>query len=72
MPYDSVVGEIAKMLLEADVINFFAGDAQNRAHNDVAFKQIGIVEREAILKLIVEKLDEKGKIIRVIKPDMLF
>ena len=72
MPYDSVVGEIAKMLLEADVINFFAGDAQNRAHTDVAFKQIGIVERETILKLIVEKLDDKGKIIRVIKPDMLF
>ncbi len=71
MPADSVVGEIAEMLLKADVINIFLGDAKNAAHNDISFKQIGIVERETIIKLIVEKLEQKEKVIRIIKPENL-
>ena len=72
MPVYSVVGEIAEMRLKADVINIFLGDARNAAHNDISFKQLGIVERETIIKLIVEKLVQKEKVVKIIKTDMLF
>lgn len=67
----SVVADIAKMMLDADVINIYLGDAKNIAHADIAFKQIGIVERAKIMQLIVEKLENKGKVIRIINPTMI-
>lgn len=67
----SVVTDIGKMILDADVINIYLGDAQNLAHGDISFKQIGIVERAKIIQLIVEKLEDKGKVIRIITPSMI-
>lgn len=64
----SVVADIAKMMLDADIINIYLGDAKNIAHADISFKQIGIVERAKIVQLIVEKLENKGKVISVIEP----
>jgi len=67
----SVVADIAKMMHDADVINIYLGDAKNMAHTDISFKQIGIVERAKIIQLIVEKLEDKGKVIRIIEPSMI-
>jgi hypothetical protein len=49
------------MLTEADVIRFLIGNAQNAAHEDLFFRQIGVKARQAALKLISEKLVELGK-----------
>ncbi|MEX1376182.1 MAG: SpoIIE family protein phosphatase [Eubacteriales bacterium] len=65
---NSVVFDIAKMLLSADIINIYMGDAKNTAHQDTSFKQIGIAERAVIVKLLIEKLTKMGKVVRIIKP----
>ncbi|HOO32371.1 MAG TPA: SpoIIE family protein phosphatase [Thermotogota bacterium] len=54
---------IAKLLLEADVIHFYIGNAKNKAHQMLVFRQLGIKEREEILKDIESKLKKKGKMI---------
>ncbi len=54
---------IAKLLLEADVIHFYIGNAKNKAHQMLVFRQLGIKERADILKEIESKLRKKGKMI---------
>jgi hypothetical protein len=51
------------MLMEADVIRLLVGNAQNAAHEDLFFRQIGVKARKAALTLITEKLVELGKLV---------
>jgi len=64
----SVVTSICEMMQDADIIRIYLGDAHNEGHGSIVFRQTGILPREVIVPLIVEKLLSKGKIVSVIKP----
>lgn len=59
----SVVEYMCLLLLQADVINFIVGTAENKAHEDLIFKQVGVRIRKTTVSLIIEKLREKGKLV---------
>jgi len=54
---------LTTQMLEADVIHFHVGDAENKAHKLLTFRQLGIKERRIILEEIEDKLKRKGKMI---------
>jgi len=56
---------LVALLNIADRINFFIGKAKNPAEGDISFKQIGILTREKILPLIIEKFRADGKLVDV-------
>jgi len=60
---DSVVERLALMLHEADVINLMIGNAQNQAHEDLIFKQIGVHVRKATVQRIAERMTALGKLV---------
>jgi hypothetical protein len=60
---DSGVTELCTFLQLADRVNLFLGGAQNRAHGDITFRQQGILVRDQIVPLIVEKLRAAGKLV---------
>ena len=62
---DSGVTELCTFLQLADRVNLFLGEAQNRAHGDIAFRQQGILTRDRIVPLIVDKLRAAGKLVVV-------
>ena len=62
---DNPVTELTRLLYVADKINLFAGKAVNPAVKDISFKQTGIVSRQKILKLLIEKFRESGKLVNV-------
>ena len=64
----SVVTSICELMQDADIIRIYLGDAHNEGHGSIVFRQTGILPREVIVPLIVEKLLSKGKIVSVIKP----
>lgn len=55
---------LAKLILRADVIYFYIGNARNDAHQSLIFRQLGIRPRGEILKLLTEKLTAMGKLLR--------
>jgi len=59
----SPVEQLCSLLLKADVVTFLVGRAINYAHSELIFKQLGIRPRETTIKLITEKLKEKGKLV---------
>ncbi|MCX8021908.1 MAG: serine/threonine-protein phosphatase [Syntrophorhabdaceae bacterium] len=61
----SPVTELARILHESDIVNFIVGTATNRAHKNIIFRQMGIFPREAIIKLLVEKLKDLGKVVSI-------
>ncbi|KPU46011.1 stage II sporulation protein E (SpoIIE) [Oxobacter pfennigii] len=61
--YDSPVERLCSLMLKADVVTFMVGRAMNYAHSDLIFKQLGIRPRETTIRLIAEKLKEKGKLV---------
>ena len=60
---DSAVERLCVMMLEADVIHLMIGNAMNDAHEAMLFKQIGVRVRKTAVKLIAEKLRERGKLV---------
>lgn len=62
---DSGVTELCALLHIADRVNLFQGTAQNKANGDLAMRQRGILTREHILPLLVEKLRADGKLVVV-------
>ncbi|MGO9112416.1 MAG: SpoIIE family protein phosphatase [Thermoguttaceae bacterium] len=60
---DSGVTELCTFLQLADRVNLFLGGAQNRAHGDITFRQQGILARDRIVPLIVDKLRAAGKLV---------
>jgi hypothetical protein len=51
------------MLHDADVIHLMMGNASNTAHEDLIFKQIGVHVRKSIIRQIVERLKNMGKLV---------
>ena len=62
---DSGVTELCTFLQLADRLNLFLGGAQNRAHGHITFRQQGILARDRIVPLIVDKLRAAGKLVVV-------
>lgn len=52
-------------MLEADIIHFHVGLAQNTSLNHVEFKQLDIHSRKVIIPNLVQKLEKTGKIVTV-------
>lgn len=65
---ESRVTEICKAMQNADIIRFYIGDAVNKGHESVVFRQTGIMTREKIIPLIIKKLEAAGKIVTTVFP----
>ncbi|NLO97692.1 MAG: SpoIIE family protein phosphatase [Peptococcaceae bacterium] len=59
----SCVSDLGRMMCHADFINFFVGGARNPSHNNISFKQLGVLPRQTIVNLLVQKLRDMGKIV---------
>lgn len=64
---DSSVSKIAKKLRACDQVNIFWGLSDNSAHSDASFIQMGVLERGTILPLLIDKLENIGKTVKVTK-----
>ena len=62
---DSGVTRLCRLLHKADRINIHAGRAANMGNDDLAFKQQGLLHRQAILPLLEQRLREQGKLVVV-------
>jgi hypothetical protein len=58
---------LCSLLHKADIVRLFEGQAENMAHNDLTFKQLGILKRALIMQLLEEKLIKMGKVTKVEK-----
>ena len=64
---DEGVFRLCALLRRADIVRFFHGMAENTAHDDITFKQMGIVKRALIMQLLNEKLIRMGKVTKIEK-----
>lgn len=62
---NSAVSDLYRLLHEADAVNIIIGTASNPAHKAIIFRQMGVLPREAIIPLLIEKLRKLGKLISV-------
>lgn len=62
---DSPVTVLYSLLTAANRVNFYLGRAKNPASDDITFTQMGILRREKIMPLIIEKLKQEGKLVVV-------
>lgn len=62
---NSPVTEMFALLNIADRINLFLGNSKNPAGEDISFKQSGILTRDKIIPLLIEKFKEDGKIVNI-------
>ncbi|MBN1776620.1 MAG: SpoIIE family protein phosphatase [Clostridiales bacterium] len=53
---------LCTLLRKADIVRLFEGQAENVAHNDLTFKQLGILKRAIIMQLLNDKLVKMGKV----------
>jgi hypothetical protein len=60
---NSSVSDLYRILKSADTINFLVGTASNAGHRAIAFKQMGVLPREVIVGLLLEKLRSMGKLV---------
>lgn len=60
---DSCVSSLCLMIKSADIIRFYTGRAYNPGHQDIHFKQLGVLPRKTIIELLIKKLREQGKIV---------
>lgn len=54
---------IYSLLKFADRVNFTVGRAENPAHKDLRFNQLGVMPRAKVIPLIAERLREQGKLV---------
>ena len=64
---ESGVSELLRLVQAADRVNLFVGGSTNPASSHILFKQQGILQRPAIIPLIVGKLEAAGKLV-VVEP----
>lgn len=60
---ESVVTDLCRMIIKADIINFFVGNCINTNHKSIAFRQLGLIPRKSIVNLIIDKLKKMGKLV---------
>ena len=61
----SSVSDLYKLLHASDTINFFVGTAANPGHQNIVFKQMGVLPRQVIVQLLAEKLKKLGKLVNL-------
>jgi hypothetical protein len=61
----SSVSELYRLFHNSDTINFVVGTAINPGHQSIVFRQMGIFPREAIVRLLAEKLRKLGKLVNI-------
>lgn len=59
---DSCVSDIALLIKHSDLIIIWHGLAKNSAHENIVFRQMGILPRKIIIRQIIEKLKKMGKL----------
>ncbi|MFZ5952978.1 MAG: SpoIIE family protein phosphatase [Candidatus Rifleibacteriota bacterium] len=62
---DSSVSRLCEMIRSADRINFLVGNAENEAHEDISFRQRGIIPRKKIVRILAERLEQIGKLVKI-------
>lgn len=62
---NSGVSDLCMLLKTADRVNFMVGVAANPANESINFRQLGILGRTSIVKLLSEKLEADGKLVVV-------
>lgn len=62
---DSSVTRLCELLNQADRVNFLLGEAKNTAHEDISFRQRGIIPRGKIVRLLAERLQSLGKLVEI-------
>jgi len=60
---DSCVSGLCRLLADSDIIRFSVGNAINPGHKSLSFKQMGLIPRQRIVKLIADRLREMGKLV---------
>jgi hypothetical protein len=60
---DGVVERLCAILTRADVVHFLIGNAGNAAHAARLFKQLGVMPRKRVVRLIMDKLRAMGKLV---------
>lgn len=60
---ESAVYELNNLMNLADRLNITIGHADNRGIGDIQFRQQGILKRNTIIPLIIEKLRKAGKLV---------
>lgn len=65
--YEKATGvtRLCELLRAADRVLFIVGRTQNVGHDDISFRQRGILPRETIVPLLAEKLQKAGKLVTV-------
>jgi hypothetical protein len=62
---DNPVSILYALLGVADRVNIFLGTSKNPAGDDISFKQNGILKRDKIVPLLIEKFRQSNKIVTV-------
>ncbi|MBX3007342.1 MAG: SpoIIE family protein phosphatase [Melioribacteraceae bacterium] len=62
---DSPVTILYSLLSVADRVNLYLGNSKNPASEDISFVQQGILKRDKIIKLLVEKLIAEQKLVHI-------
>ena len=62
-PDDAPVFELCRMLQAADRIEILQGDAINHANQHITFRQRGVLTRDEILPLLIERLRKMDKLV---------
>lgn len=60
---DFAVSELCAYLRNADFITILVGNAANSAHNDISFRQRGLLPRTAAIDQLATRLRAKGKLV---------
>lgn len=60
---DSCVSSLCLCLRDADAVNMLVGTAANPGHQNIVFRQMGILPRLVIVQKIAEKLRKMGKLV---------
>lgn len=66
---DSSVQILCKEILAADMIRFYMGGAKNSANDSLQFKQLGIMPRRQVVRHIIQRLQDLGKLVTLYIPD---
>ena len=63
MEKDSPVTDLFSLLSVADKVHMMLGQTENPANDDISFMQHGILKRNKIIPLLINKLKEDGKLV---------
>ena len=61
----SSVSDLYRLFYTSDTINFIVGTAANPGHQNIVFKQMGVLPRQVIVQHLAEKLKKLGKLVNL-------